>query len=201
MNLVDRAKNILISPKTEWHVVASETPDTNNILKSYILPFVMAGAIAAFIGYGFVGVSTLGYKTVGFGWGLYYAINKLVLGIASLYITAFVVDALAPSFNSEKNFGRSFQLVAYGATPSLIAGLLAFLPVLAGIVGFIGAIYTVYIWYIGITPVKGTPDDKRVVYLVVIFLALLIVYFIIGMIINALLLPMLGLTFGAPNGL
>ena len=50
-----------------------------------------------------------------------------------MYITALVVDALAPSFGSEKNFGRSLQLVAYGSTPTLVAGLFQILPLLASI--------------------------------------------------------------------
>ena len=85
-----------------------------------------------------------------------------------MYITAFVVDALAPSFGSEKNFGRSFQLVAYGATPGLVAGLFAILPLLAGIGGLVGAVYSVYLWYIGLTPLKNTPEDKKVTYLVIL---------------------------------
>ena len=29
MNLVDRAKNIIMTPKTEWPVIAAEEPNTN----------------------------------------------------------------------------------------------------------------------------------------------------------------------------
>jgi hypothetical protein len=201
MNLIERVKNMLVTPKTEWNVVAAEIPDTGKILSGYIIPLTLAGAVAAFIGYGLIGFSIMGYKTVGMSWGLYYDINKLILGIASVYITAFVVDALAPSFGSEKNFGRSFQLVAYGATPGLVAGLFAILPLLAGIVGLVGAVYSVYLWYIGLTPLKNTPEDKKVTYLVVIFLALIVVYFIIGMIISAVMLPLFGLSMLGTSGM
>lgn len=196
MNIVDRAKNMILTPKTEWEVVAAETPDPNGILRSYIVPLTLLGAAAAFVGYGFIGTSAFGVKFSGINWGLYYALNKIILGIASVFITAFVVDALAPSFASEKNFGRSFQLVAYGSTPGLLAGLLAILPALAGIASLAGAIYGIYLWYIGLAPLKKTPEDKKVVFMVIIFLVLIFVYAILGLILNAFLMPAFGLSYG-----
>src|SRR5688572_32611435 len=32
MNLIERAKNIIISPAKEWDVIATETPDTGKII-------------------------------------------------------------------------------------------------------------------------------------------------------------------------
>ena len=116
--------------------------------------------------------------------------------VAGLLLTAFVVDALAPSFGSEKNFGRSLQLVAYGATPALVAGLFQILPLLSAIVGLAGAIYSLYLWYIGLGPIKNTPEDKKIVYLIVTFAVLLVVYFVVGAILTALLLPIFGLSYG-----
>lgn len=201
MSLVDRAKNMILTPKTEWLVVDAETPDPPKILTGYVIPLVLLGAAAAFIGYGLIGFSMLGVKIAGINWGIYYAVNQIIMGIASVYITAFVVDALAPSFGSEKNFGKSFQLVAYGATPSLLAGIFAILPMLASIAGLAAVIYTVYIWYIGIGPLKRTPEDKRVVYLVIIFIVLIVVYAIIGVVMSRVLMPLFGLSFGSPLGL
>src|SRR5689334_872699 len=131
MNLINRAKNMLFTPKTEWMVVAAETPNPGQIVMGYVVPLALAGAVAAFIGFGLIGLGFLGASTT---WGLMYALIILINSILSVYITAFVVDALAPSFGSEKNFGRSMQLVAYGATPTLVAGLFMILPLLAGII-------------------------------------------------------------------
>src|ERR1044071_4595400 len=123
MNIVTRAKNMITNPRVEWNVVAAEQPNVNQIIMQYVLPLTLLGAIAAFIGYGLIGFSMLGLHVGGISWGIYYAINKIILGILSVFITAWVVDLLAPSFASEKDFGRSLQLVAYGSTPGLIAAL------------------------------------------------------------------------------
>ncbi len=193
MNLVNRVKSILVSPKTEWDVIAAEQPNVNQIITGFVVPLTIIGAIAAFIGYGFIGTSILGVRIMSISWGIYYAITKLVLGILSVFITAFVVDALAPSFESEKHQGRSVQLVAYGSTPSLVAAIFSILPVIAGIVSLVGAVYSIYLWYLGLGPIKKTPEDKKVIYLVVIFVVMLVVYLIIGYIISLILLPVFGL--------
>jgi hypothetical protein len=196
MNLINRARNMLLTPKTEWVVIAGEKPDANQIILNYVTPLVIAAAIAAFIGYGFIGVNVWGLRIASISWGLYYAILQLVLGIASVYITAFVVDALAPSFESEKDFGRSMKLVAYGSTPSLIASLFAIFPPVAGIISIIGAGYSIYLWYLGLGPIKKTIEDKKAIYLVIIFVILLVVYLVIGFIIGLVLMPVFGLGYG-----
>jgi hypothetical protein len=201
MNLINRAKNMLFTPKTEWQVIAAETPDTSQILFGYVLPLAIASAVAAFIGYGLIGFGFLGVRISGINWGIYYALNALLGTVLSLYITTFVVDALAPSFGSEKNFGRSMQLVAYAATPSFIAGLLQILPFLAAIAALAGVVYCIYLWYIGQTPVKKTPEDKRATYLIVSILVLIVVYMVIGYILGRILMSVFGLAYGMPYGI
>ena len=194
MNLISRVKNMLTTPKTEWLVVASEEPDSGKIVMGYVVPLALIGAVAAFIGYGLIGFSVLGVRIHSTNWGLYYAIVTLVQLIVSLYLTALILDALAPSFKSEKNFGRSMQLVAYGATPSLVASFFNILPMVAGILGLAATVYSIYLWYIGMGPVKKTPDEQRVGYLVVSILVLIVIYFILGMIMARLLMGLFGLS-------
>lgn len=195
MNLIDRAKNMLTTPKTEWLVVASETPDNSKIVVGYVIPLAIAGAVAAFIGYGLIGVNMFGVRVGGTNWGLFHALTALIQTVVSLFVTAFIVDALAPSFGSEKNMGRSLQLVAYGSTPTLVAGLFRILPFLAAIILFAAAIYGLYLWYLGLTPVKKTPEDKRVTYIIVCILVLIVVWMVLGWLLAMILYPAFGFTY------
>ena len=195
MNLIDRAKNMLTTPKTEWLVVASETPDNSKIVMGYVIPLAIAGAVAAFIGYGLIGFNWFGVRVGGTSWGLFHAVTALIQTVVSLFVTAFIVDALAPSFGSEKNMGRSLQLVAYGSTPTLVAGLFQILPFLATIILFAAGIYALYLWYLGLTPVKKTPEDKRVTYIIVCIVVLIVVWMVIGWILGMILYPAFGLSY------
>jgi len=199
MNLIDRAKNILLTPKTEWDVINNETPDTQKILTTYVIPLVALGAIASFIGWGFIGKSySYGFgsiKVSGVSLGLRYAIIALIGGIAGSLLLAFVIDALAPTFKSEKNFGRSFQLAAYSSTAAWAGAVFNILPSLA-IIGSLVGLYGLYLLYLGLPKLKKTPADQATPYFVVSLVAMIVAYFVIGLILAAVLI---GKNPGAAN--
>jgi hypothetical protein len=152
-------------------------------------------AIAAFIGYGLIGFNVFGFRVSGVNWGLYQALTILIGAIVSVYITALVVDMLAPSFGSQKNFNRSVQLVAYSFTPMWIGGILAIFPPIALIGGLFG-LYGLYLLYIGLPKLKLTPPDKQIGYFVVTLIVTLVVYFVIAWILQSLFMNILGLSYG-----
>ncbi|MFN2440086.1 MAG: Yip1 family protein [Chitinophagaceae bacterium] len=195
MNLIDRVKNIITKPNTEWDVIDAEQTDAGKIITGYVLPLAGAAALAAFIGYAFIGVNYFGFRVKGVNWGLYQALIVLISAIVSVFITSFIVDALAPSFGSEKNYVKSLKLVAYSYTPAWIGGLLAIFPVI-GIVGALFGIYGLYLMYIGMPKLKKTPADKHVGYFVVTLIVTIIVYLVIGWILTRILLSVFGLNYG-----
>ncbi|MEP6713100.1 MAG: Yip1 family protein [Ferruginibacter sp.] len=202
MNIIERIKNIIVSPKTEWEKIAIENQSMSNVITSYVLPLTLIGAVAAFIGYGLIGIDTgfLGIRIKGMDWGLYMAINKFITGILAVIICTYVVDMLAPSFGSEKNLNRSAQLVAYAYTPAMIGAFLNVVPML-GIIGSLCGLYGIYLWYLGLGPMKKTPEDKKVVYLVVSILVLIVISFIIGLVMNRILGSIFGVgAFGTGLG-
>jgi len=201
MNLIDRAKNIIISPVKEWDVIALETPDTGKIITGYVLPLAGAAALAAFIGYAFIGIDYgFGVRITGINWGLYMAISVIIGAFISVFVGAAVIDALAPSFGSEKNMGRSVQLVAYSYTPAWVGGLLAIFPPLS-LIGSLLSIYGLYLLYIGMPKIKKTPADKQIGYFVVSLIVLIVIYFVIGMIMSRVVMPMMGVGYPSLGGL
>jgi hypothetical protein len=177
--LVDRVKNILLSPKTEWPVIDAESGDTKEVF-TYVailaaLPFI--GTVLA----GVIGAGPLGLTS-----SIIVGIFGYLLAFVSTYVVAFVVDALASTFNGEKHMPSALKLVAYGYTPVWVASLLGFLPVVGGILVLIGAIYAIYLLYLGLPVLMRCPQDKVIGYLIVAIICAIIVlvvlYFIIGLI-------------------
>jgi hypothetical protein len=74
----------------------------------------------------------------------------------------------------------------------LIGALLAIYPPLS-IIGSLFGLYGIYLWYLGLTPMKRTPDDKKVIYMIISVIVLIVVWAIIGLILSAILLPIFGL--------
>jgi hypothetical protein len=186
MNLIERVKNILISPKTEWQKIAAEPQPMGTVITTYVLPLVLIGAVATFIGYGFIGINYGFLKIAGVDWGLRMACVQLISALLGVVITAYVVDALAPSFGSEKNIDKSTQLVAYGYTPAFVGAIFNIFPAIA-IIGSLLSLYGIYVMYLGFTPMKKTPEDKRVTYFIVTIIILIVLYFVLGLILGSLL--------------
>ena len=195
MNLIDRVKNIISNPNKEWNVIATEQPDAGKIITGYVLPLAGLAAIAAFIGYGFIGFNVLGFRMSGINWGIYQALTVFIGAIASVYICALVIDLLAPSFGSEKNFNRSLQLVAYSFTPGWIGGILSIFPPIA-LIGALFGIYGLYLLYLGIPKLKNTPPDKHVSYFVVSLIVTILGYIVVGWILRSIFMSIFGLSYG-----
>ena len=193
MAIIDRVKGIILSPAREWDAILSETPNTSKIITGYVLPLALVSAAAAFIGCGLIGVNTGFFRMSGISWGLYYALNVFVSALLSVYIGALIIDALAPSFSSEKNLPRSVQLMAYANTPALVGGILAIIPLLS-FVGTLFSLYGLYLLYLGLPKLKRTPAEKQTGYFVAALLVSIVVYLVLGAVLSKLLMPAFGVS-------
>lgn len=186
MNLVDRAKNIMFNPKQEWEVVKAESISTQELYTKYALILAAIPAIAGFIGYAMFGLSW-GFGTIKLpvGASLTWAIVTYVTSILGVVILAFIVDALAPSFGTAKDMNASTKVVVFAYTPAWVAGIFYIFPTLGFIVALAG-IYGLVLMYMGLQRVKDVPQDKTAVYFIVIIIAALIVYFVMGLIVTSI---------------
>ena len=193
MNLVERAKNIIVTPKTEWDAVSAEEPNIQQILLGYVLPLALIPAVSAILG-------SILFTPFGFGFGFATGIGMAIVFVISIMVvvllSAVLVDALATSFGSQKNFGRSLQLISYSITPALVIGVLFFIPVLGWFLYVAGFGYGIYILYLGLGPIKQTPEDKKLVYLIVSIVVLLIVFWIIFWILTLIVMAIIMAIFG-----
>lgn len=112
-----------------------------------------------------------------------------ILSIAAVYVTALVINALAPNFASKPSEIQAFKLAAYAQTPGLIAGILNIIPGL-GILVLIASLYGLYILYLGIPELMETPKDKALIYTIAIIVVMIVISFIIGTIVGAVMLAM-----------
>lgn len=183
MNLFERAKNILLKPKEEWLVIDMEITTVQQLVTSYLIPLALIPALAAFIRYSFIGYGT--YIEASLLWGIKQAIISFITIIAGVYLSAFVIDALAPSFSSVKNFRRAMQLVVYSYTPMLIVSIFQIIPGL-GFLSVLG-LYGLYLLYLGYSPIMKTPAEKVTGYFLLSLVVIIVFYFIVAAILTSIL--------------
>lgn len=189
MNLFERAKNILITPKTEWEVIKVEQTSVSDLFTRYVLILALIPALATFIGQSLIGISMgpFGSFKIPVGRGFLYLVLYYGFTVGAVYVLAFIIDALAPSFGSTKNFLASLKVVVYSYTAAWVIGILQIIPIL-GFLSILGSIYSLFLLYLGLKIVKDTPQDKLVGYFIVVIIIAIVVYFLIGMIVGAIAL-------------
>jgi len=181
MNLIDRVKNILTTPKTEWEVINGESATLSSLLTSYVVPLALIPTVAGLISNFFWARWVLGTQ--------YILINAVITFVGAIIVfvaATYAVDLLATNFKSEKNMSKSAQLVAYSCTAYWVASIVGIIPLLGWLVVLAGGVYSIYLLYLGIGPLKKTPEDQKVVYIIVVIVVMIVIQVIIGAISAAL---------------
>jgi len=168
MSLVQRVQNIIMSPKTEWPVIATESADVGSLYTSYIVPLAAIPQIAALI-------SMVLFLHLGFVYAILFAVVSYVLGLVGVFVISFIAAKLAPSFGGRDDQIQGLKLAAYAYTPGWVAGICAIIPVVGGLVALVGALYGLYVLYLGAEPVMGVSSDKSLVYTIVLIVVAIIV--------------------------
>ena len=178
--LVDRTKNILITPKTEWPVIDAEPSSIGDIYKRYVLILAAIPVVAGLIGNLLFGYSVLGmtFKLAPIT-ALSSAILQYLLSLASVFVLALIIDALAPTFGGTKNQVQAVKVAAYSNTAGWVAGILMILPQLAPIAGLLG-LYGFYLLYLGLPLLMRAPAEKALGYTVVTVIAAILLFLVVG---------------------
>ena len=188
MNLVDRAKNILVQPKAEWAVIKGETHTVADLYTKYVMILAAIPAVATFIGFSVVGYSGFGttYR-IPMGAGVANMVLGYALALGAVYVMALVIDGLAPSFGGEKNFAQAIKVAAFFPTAWWVAGIFSILPMLS-IIAVLGGLYSLYLLYAGLGPLMEVPEDKTIGYTVVVLIIAIVLMVVISAI-AALAIP------------
>jgi Yip1 domain len=177
MNLVERVKGIILTPKTEWSVIAGEPGDAAYLFRNYVAILAAIPAVCGFIGALLIGAPIFA--------ALIGAVIKYLLTFVVVYIVAWIVDLLAPTFGSQKNFANALKLTVYSYTPSWLAGIFLLIPGLRFLT--ILGLYGLYLLWLGLPPLMKTPPEKTIVYTIAIVVCAIILAILIGLVLGALI--------------
>lgn len=180
MNLVERIKNILLNPATEWETIKNEDHMVSDLFTQYALKLAAIPAVSGFIGFS---LFDRAFYNPSFGASLKWAISMYVMSLIGVYILAYIIDFLAPTFGSKKHLPTSMKVVVFAYTAAWVGGIFSLVPTLA-IFGALASIYSLVLLYKGLQIVKEVPQNKMVGYFVAVIIASLVVYGITGAIIS-----------------
>ncbi len=188
MNLVNRAKQILLTPAAEWETIRQESLTTADLFGKYAVYLAAIPAVAGFLGRSLIGYPLMGmgvYRTPFFR-GIVFALLTYLLTLAGVYLLGYIIDALATSFGAQKDMNASLKVAVFASTASWAAGVFQIIPALS-ILSILG-LYSFYLIYTGIRAVKQPPPDKLIGYFVVTIIVAFVIYVVIGIVVSTIAL-------------
>jgi hypothetical protein len=199
--MIGRVQRLILKPKDEWAAIDAEPATAREVFMRWAVPLAAIGPICSFIGgqvFG-VGAFLIHYRPPLIS-SLILALISYGMALAGTWIFALIIDALAPSFGSVKNFNQAMKVAAYSYTAAWICGVLQIMPALA-IIGILLGLYSFYLLWVGLPMLMKTPPDKAPGYVIVSIVAAFGVYLIIGVIVGLISASLItAATLGSPGG-
>jgi hypothetical protein len=154
--LIWRVRSILTAPRAEWPVIAREPDRRLPLLTHYVAILAPIPALAGFIGSSLIG----GYTPIGLG--LLAALLGYGFTFVAVLLTAWLINALAPTFEGQKQFTHALKLAVYSYTPVWLAGIFLLVPGLS-FLAMLG-LYGVYLLWAGLPLMMQVTSYKALFY-------------------------------------
>ncbi len=168
MNLVERLKGILLSPKAEWPKIAAEPMSVQQIYTGWVMILGVIGPLAVLVATGSVAL----------------AIGQYLMMLVVTALVALVVDLLAPSFGGRKGYEDSLKLAAFSYTAAYVGGIFALLGAIGGFLSLAAAVYAWYTFYLGAPVLGKCAAGKAVPFTIVVVLAGMAIGFLFALVIG-----------------
>jgi hypothetical protein len=181
-DLIGRVKRLITAPKNEWDAIDGEPVEPKGLVTGYVAPLAAIPAVAGLIGMTVFGIA--GYKSP-FASALMSAVFSFAFAIAWVFIFAYIINALAPTFGAQRNFNQALKVSAFAPTAAWVAGVFTIFPMLA-ILALVGAIYSLYLLFVGLPKMMKPPAEKATTYTIVAIIVAIVAMFIVGAIVGVL---------------
>jgi hypothetical protein len=181
MNLVERVKNILLQPKSEWAVIGREPGDAGYLFTNYVCIVSAIPPVCSFIGGTIIGYGSFHLGIVS---GLAHAVVVYVLGLVGVFVMAYIIDFLAGVFDGQKNLDSAMKVSAFAPTAAWLAGVFNLIPALA-VLGILG-LYSLYLLHTGIVALMKPPAGKALVYTIAVVVCIIVLWIVVFAIVGAL---------------
>jgi hypothetical protein len=181
---IARAKAMLAAPRAEWPIAAAEPATVGSLYTGYIVWIAALPAIASFIKGSLIGSGVFGvtWRTP-IGTGIGAMVLGYLLSLAVAYIMALIINALAGTFNGQKDMVQALKTVAYAWTAYWIAGIAVIIPWIGWLIVLAGGIYSIYLLYLGLPFTMKCPPEKAGGYTALSVIVAIVLSWVVGLII------------------
>jgi len=186
-SIIERIKNILLTPKTEWPVIAPESTSIARLYTGYVMPLTGLSALMSFIRMSLIGVSMPfggAFRTPLLN-GLTIALVSFGFGLLGLFLVGLIINALASTFGGERDQRQAMKTAAYAFTPAWVGSVLALLGGFGTLLELIAGIYGIYLLYLGLPLLMKSAREKATGYTAAVVICTILLGVLLGVLSTA----------------
>ena len=186
LDLVKRAKAMVVSPAAEWRAIEPESGDARYLFANYVAILAAIPPVCAFLRGGLFGwgePQLRHFHHGGFVSSLFGAAVHYVAAFVVVYAMAVVIDGLAPTFSAQKNQQNAMKLAVYSMTPAWLAGVFALIPGL-GFLRFLALLYGIYVFWLGLPVLMKPPQDRLGPYALAVIACGIVLAFVVAAVVG-----------------
>lgn len=191
--LVARVMGMITKPAAEWDVIEGETATVQGLFLGYACILAAIGPIVTAIKM-LMGFSELGLMSSFMPFVPHLgpvaivgsAVISYVEALVTIFVVGFLLDAIAPSFDGQKNLIQAMKLAVYSWTAVWVAQIALIIPWLGGLAVLVALFYSLYTFWIGAPKMMKTPADKASGYAMVCMGASLVAALLVGAVLGEL---------------
>lgn len=178
--LIARVRALLTKPNETWGVIADEPATEGGLFRGYVIPLAAIPAVAGTVGLIVFGVGALGFS---FRPSPLWAVMSGLLGFAMsllmVWLSARVINALAPNFGGTTDPTRAAKVAAYSPTAYWVSGIVTLFPML-GVLALVGAVWSLLLLHKGLGRLMGAPPERAVTYTAAVAVLMIVLGVVAG---------------------
>lgn len=185
--LLARFKGILLSPRSEWPVVAGEQTGVGALVTGYVLPLAAVAAAISFIRMSVIGISLPFGEAIRMplASGLTQAVLTCVMAVVGVALVALIINLFAPTFGGTRDGRHALQTAAYSLTAAFLGSLLSLLP-MGTLLSLLAGLYGIYTLYLGLPVVMRSNSEKAGGYTAAVVVCTILVGVLLGALMGGL---------------
>jgi Yip1 domain len=178
---VDTIKNVIISPETEWDLIARDAISLTKLTRLYIIPLALIAPIATTIGMHIFDLrwsAKAGYAVPRNRiWNV--GITNFVLEVITVFLIAATFYGMARTEGVRCSFLDATKVAVFGAAPLMLSGALLIMPISVVACMFV-MVYSMALYYAGVQRVLGIHKDNAAIFVAMSMAIMCLVSALIG---------------------
>jgi hypothetical protein len=179
--ILNRMKNMLLTPKTEWQVIVGEPMTIPQLYMGYVVPLTAWTALIGLVRVALIGTRLpfSGAVRMPLSGAIAIAAWTFAGSFIGLFLVGLIVSFLAPTFGGTRDQTRGLKVAVYSLTPAYLGSVLALSPVLPSLLQFAVLCYGLYVLYLGLPVVMQAPKDRALGYTATVVVCCFVLGFVV----------------------